>query len=157
MDHSFKCCYYLSLLRGLHSLLILNCKMLNSSNRAVLHVEHSLMFRAVAYMKGILNETGLDNEERRFEEDAVMETCKLIYQWRVTRWLCSNLRCVIRTSDRITYNRTYQFVSYTFMSHIKSFYFYVTLTYFMLSSDLVSWSVSLILAAFIWLSYITSI
>ena len=54
--------------------------MLNSSNRAVLHFEHSLMFRAIAYMKGTLNETWLDNEERRFEEDAVMETSKLIYQ-----------------------------------------------------------------------------
>ena len=62
-----------------------NCKMLNSSNRAVLHVEHSLMLRVVAYMKGILNETWLDNEERRFEEDAVMETCKLIYQLYVMR------------------------------------------------------------------------
>ena len=54
--------------------------MLNSSNRADLHVEHSLMVRAIAYMKGILNETWLDNEERRFEEGAVMETCELIYQ-----------------------------------------------------------------------------
>ena len=131
--------------------------MLNSFNRAVLHVEHSLMFRAIAYMKGTLNETWLDNEEIRFNEGAVMETCKLIYQWHVTRWLCSSLRCVVRTSDRITYNRTYQFVGYTFMSNIKSSYFFATLTYFMLSSDLVSWSVSLILAASIWLSYITRI